>query len=30
LAFGAAIQGPITGKRIFRTLTLLGDIRFRF
>jgi len=30
LALGAAIETPITGKRILRTLTLMGDVRFSF
>ncbi|HBS47987.1 TPA: hypothetical protein DEO28_02785 [Candidatus Dependentiae bacterium] len=30
LAFGGAIQFPITGNRILRTLTLMGGFRFSF
>ncbi|MCK4265592.1 hypothetical protein KAW80_04520 [Candidatus Babeliales bacterium] len=30
LAFGAGVQLPVTGKRIYKTTTLQGNIRFRF
>ena len=30
LAFGISVQSPITGKKIARTLTLLGAVRFSF